>query len=212
MVKSSTLYVFLRTGISSEDLEALANVSVRWFPFETSVDANATDFVRLTQIISPSYASLENVLVVVSTNDLNLFVQDFNGYGSGDWNLTYDVNVADVNAYQLIFVDLFIDLNGVSTQFERSYSYVVVVGENILTAFSSLRSELGGLPTIILALLITLIIVVFVASRVQLDVSWLGFLASAITGVFVYISWLPFEVWIIATVGVIALAVVTWRT
>lgn len=207
---STTIYAFIFTGTFFENLSP-ANIQITWSPFGTSVDANAQDFVRISQLIQYSDTNINSVSVFVTSNDLNIFTKHFSGLGTGDWNVVSDVNVADVNAWNLINVRVVIATTS-DGNFTFMTSYVVITsGQNLLTNLREAKTELGGLTALILAIIITLTCTAFVATRISLDPTWLGIFTLLISGMFVYVDWIPFDTWAIAALGGVAIMTWGWR-
>ena len=212
VAKSTTLYAFIFTGVITTSPTALPKFSVQWFPSGSSILSDADDNAFLNQLISYADTNIFNIHVSVWSNDLNVFEHDFNGLGSGDWNISYDFNVSDVNQFSFLNVRMLITTSS-DGNFTFTKTYIVVFSgtQGILNNFKSIKSELGNTSVLILSILISLGVVAFVAMRLTTDPAWLGILAILITGFFVYISWLPFNEWAVAAVGGIALMFWSWR-
>lgn len=212
VAKSTTLYAFIFTGVISSSPPALPKINVKFFPLETSVSSDADNNTFLNQIISFVDTNVTNVIVSISSNDINVFYKDFNSLGSSDWNIAYDFNTSDVNSYSFLNVQVLVvtETDG-SYSFTKSYIIVLSGGQNFLNNLKNVKSELGNTSVLILSILITLGIVSFVALRITTDPAWIGLLAIFITGFFVYISWLSFSEWVVAALGGIALMFWSWR-
>ncbi len=195
--KSTTLFAFIGTGLIVFTLEPQGEIFITWIPNTSSIDANKSTLLRLNQLITQVDLNILRVTVRVTQNDSNFFAQDFNFTGA-DTNIFFDVNILDANAFSFLVVTVIAQTT--DGNFSKQFSYILILtGEgNIIKNLRNMKTELGATIVLMLAIIITFFVVAGFGMTVGTDMNSIGVVALLSLGIFTYLEWIPFDLYLIA--------------
>lgn len=204
---STNLFVYLETG-GFEEIGSVGHVNVIWYDrFANRVPHSP---ITLFQLLRPVAVAIGNVVVQVWHNN-NLIYSDTIAVDSNmDTNISYDVNVAGLNQYTPLRVDLNI-YSSLGTLIKQESAIYTFVSQTVWPdTLEYLRSGLGLLASTVISLFLCIVLMfILVAQRTGQDNSWLVVPASIVAGVFAFFQFIPFDSWILATLVGVSIAI--WR-
>lgn len=204
------LFVYIDTGIVSI-FDSVESIQINWYPSGVNVVPDVNSVLTLTQIVSPIATIIGDVNVVVRQGSSLVYTELINDLNSSvDVNVSYDFNVSSLNQNLPLRVTLQIyDVNGVLLiDSSATYSFVNVPYWSDTIGY--LRVGFGVLFLTIVMLLVSLVIVWYIIKgRVGENNNWIFIIPVIITGIGVFVGFVPFIPWLL---GVwFGLMIAIWR-
>ena len=202
-------FAFLEIVVVDPAPTPLIKIGVNWDPLLGNIVPDSDGNVTFSPILVPSNGTIVDVNVFIShIADSNIvFNQVFNVNSSVDFNLTFDLNVAGFNNNFPLNVNLqILDSTGsqVGDIFTKSYG---IKGDTFATSTQRVKDALGQFGVTLLALaIVTMFIGQLTKRAIGEDTNFVVIPAIFMTGMFVFIGWIEFDVWTSGVIFAIGLA------
>lgn len=212
---SGNLFAFMASQTISFPA-SIGSVLIEFYHSPSNVIPAVDGNISIYQLLKPMATTIGDVNIAVSQNGTLYYYRIFHLNSSVDYNLSYDVNVSGLSNFYPLRVDVTVyDTNGYvvsTTQNFAVYSFYTTTRWNDVFGYAKSETGFGTLTlTIISLLLCAWFMRRIVSFRLGEDNNGLFIIASLVTGVFVFVGWIPEDAWIWGVLLSIAMAIVGMR-
>ena len=194
---NTSYFAYLELGDVVLTPDIVGIVGVDWHPTIGNIlpiDQN----VSFWQLLRPQNITIGDVNIwITSITDTNIvFNQVFSVNSAVDYNLSYDLNVAGYSTNYPLKINMVIkDSDGTKLGLTRTKSYSFK-NTGFILATERAKDALGQFGVTLLSLIITVILISFLTARgIGEDMNFVVVPAMFITGMFVLIGWITFDIW-----------------
>ena len=205
---ASNIFLYIETG-TFEEFEAQELVQVIWY-YNTSNLIPVDSIVTMLQTIIPIATTVGDVNITISQSGTLITTTGFTLNTSVDTNVSYDVNIAGLNQYLPLVVNIRIYNTSGVLLLETSGNYSFVDDTTWQNTISNLRTGFGLLATTLIMIILCIYLMSLIATqRIGQDNNWLFILPMIILGLGAFLGLIDMIAWFLASLFGISLAI--WR-
>lgn len=207
---STNLFIFIDTGTVT-NISPQGGLTIDWYHSPTQMIPGADGNISIWQLLKPFNTTIGDVNLIVSQGGSQVYTQRFMNINSAvDYNLNYDVNVAALNAFAPLTIELYVyDVNGALLSHGNA-SYSFVSSTLYIDTVGNIKNGLGLFVTTTLSILLTAFIISrIIATRFGEDNNFLGILALLILGACAFLGFIAMTTFFFAIM--ISSAAMLWK-
>lgn len=207
---STNLFLFIDLGIASNVITQ-GGATIEWYHSPSQIVPAIDGNIAIYQILKPFDTIIGDVNLFASQNGVIFYNRLFHSItAAADYNLSYDLNVATLNQYALLIIDLYIyDVNGVLLLHQNG-SYTVVQTTTYINLIQNFKDGFGLMfNTLLSVLIVGFIISRIVVNRIGEDNNFLGVIALVGFGFFAFLGFVSFTAYFFAVL--MGCATLLWK-